>query len=679
MRRLQIILAVVLATSPLTVGFEQADPQALGLDTRQLAAARDYALRGGGSGKVIYGGKDVFRWGDQEQRYDIKSASKSIGVTVLGLAIADGRMRLSDPAVKFDPEFAIPPEANRATSWREQITLFHLTTQTAGFEKPGGYTKLLFAPGTKWNYSDGGPNWLADCITRDYQRDLQDLLFERVFSPIGIGHSDLCWRDNAYRPHQIEGVPRREFGSGVHANVEALARIDVLYLHKGRWDGQQLLPESFVGQATHTPKVIQGLPVMYPEQYGDASNHYGLLWWNNNDGALPDVPRDAFWAWGLYDSLIFVVPSLDAVAARTGQRGVSWERQPQAHPYAVLSGFFVPIVEAVRAAKSPSMAPKPPYPPSKVIGEIRWAPPETIVRKACGGDNWPLTWGDDNAIYTAYGDGWGFEPKVERKLSLGLAKVVGGPRDLTGVNIRSGSAEQIGQGSAGKKASGLLMVNGVLYMWTRNADNSQLAWSRDHGATWKWARWRFTESFGCPTFLNFGRDYAGARDEYVYVFSLDGDSAYEPADVMVLARVPKNSIQKREAYEFWAGTDPAKPAWTPDIRQRRGVFIHAQRCYRSSVCYAAPLKRYLWWQALPKTDGGDLRREGGFAVYDAPEPWGPWTTAFFTERWDVGPGESATIPTKWIAADGLVFWLVFSGDDCFSVRKASVMLKGGGQ
>ncbi|MGC1272098.1 MAG: hypothetical protein WBC44_00215 [Planctomycetaceae bacterium] len=62
------------------------------------------------------------------------------------------------------------------------------------------------------------------------------------------------------------------------------------------------------------------------------------------------------------------------------------------------------------------------------------------------------------------------------------------------------------------------------------------------------------------------------------------------------------------------------------------------------------------------------------AVYDAPEPWGPWTTAYFAAEWDVGPGESASFPTKWIDDDGQTLRLVFSGDDSFSVRKASITL-----
>ena len=76
-------------------------------------------------------------------------------------------------------------------------------------------------------------------------------------------------------------------------------------------------------------------------------------------------------------------------------------------------------------------------------------------------------------------------------------------------------------------------------------------------------------------------------------------------------------------------------------------------------------------QSLPGTEGkaADTRFAGGFAVYDAPEPWGPWTTAFFTEGWDVGPGETASFPTKWMSADGRTAHLVFSGDDHFAVRR----------
>ncbi len=331
-------------------------------------------------------------------------------------------------------------------------------------------------------------------------------------------------------------------------------------------------------------------------------------------------------------------------------------------------------------ASVPAAAAAPPYPPSPVIRAIEWAPKEKILRLARGSDNWPMAWADDDALYTAYGDGRGFEPvgthsqrSVSPKLSLGFSRVLGTPPDIQGSNIPSPTGEAMGDGARGRKASGMLMVDGVLYMWARNAANSHLAWSRDHGKTWTWAGWKLTTSFGCPTFLNFGRNYAGARDAFVYIYSHDGDSAYKPADRMVLARVRKDRLADRGAYEFLANLPQVanlrEVSWSKDIAERGAVFVHPGRCYRSGVSYNAGLKRYLWVQIIP---GGDTRFKGGLGIYDAPEPWGPWTTVFFTEEWDVGPGETASFPTKWMSADGKTVHLVFSGDDCFSVRKATL-------
>ena len=645
--------------------WEGASPAEMGMDERKLQPARDYALSGGGSGYITRGGRLVMSWGSPTQRYDLKSTTKSIGVTALGLAIADGKMRLQDRARQYHPTLGNPPESNVDTGWVEDITVLHLATHTAGFDKPGGFTRLLFAPGTKWSYSDGGPNWLAECITLAYRRDLNEFMFERVFTPLGIAPADLTWRKNAYRPDTINGSKRREFGSGISANVDAMARIGYLYLRGGEWQGEQIMPRSFVDAArTAVPSVVS-LPEQDPAKYGNASDHHGLLWWNNADGTLAGVPKDAYWSWGLHESFIVVIPSLDIVATRAGS---SWQGR-QGH-YSILRPFLEPIVASVQSAVPHAAAP---YPPSSIIVGIDWAPAAATVRQARGSDNWPLTWGDDDSLYTAYGDGWGFEPKVPNKLSLGFAKIVGGPTDFKGVNVRSTTGEQIGDGKKGIKASGMLMADGRLYMWVRNAGNSQLAWSDDHAETWVWSDWQFATSFGCPTFLNFGRNYAAARNNHVYVYSFDSDSAYEPADRMVLARVPKGRLTDRSAYEFFKGLDPGGDAlWTKEITARQAVFRHAGCCYRSGISYNAGLKRYLWCQTIP---GGDTRFEGGFAIYDAPQPWGPWTTVFYTEKWDLGPGESSSIPTKWVSADGKTVHLVFSGDDSFSVRKARLTLR----
>jgi len=545
--------------------WEQARPEEVGMDAAILRKGCDYALTGDGSGCVIRHGRCVIKWGDQKQRYDLKSTTKAIGITAVGLALKDGKINsLRDCAKKYHPSFGIQPKSNIESGWVDKITLFDLATQTAGFDKNGGYTELMFEPGTKWSYSDGGPNWLAECVTLAYGQDLNELMFERVFGPIGISTSDLTWRNNAYRPKEINSIKRREFGSGISASVDAMARIGYLYLRRGHWQGKQIIPAWFIDMVRTVPRTVRGLEVVRRESYLNASDHYGLLWWNNADGTMARVPRDAYWSWGLYDSLIVVIPSLDIVAARAGK---SLNKAGNAD-YKSIEPFIEPIVLSVTQKGGRAVAP---YRPSSVIKGIEWAPADTIIRQASGSDNWPITWADDDNLYTAYGDGWGFEPKTEKKLSLGIAKIIESPPDFQGINIRTDSGERTGQGAKGEKASGMLCVEGVLYMLVRNTGNSQLAWSSDHGKSWTWCDWKFTASFGAPTFLNFDKNYAGARDKFVYIYSHDSDSAYEPADRMVMARVPKDMITKRDAYEFFKGLDDSEqPIWTKDIHDIGG-------------------------------------------------------------------------------------------------------------
>lgn len=651
--------------------WEKVSPATAGLDEGRLTEARDYALTGGGSGCIVRGSKIVFSWGDLARRYDLKSSTKSFGAAALGIAIKDGKMQLSDKARSHHPALGTPPESNAETGWLDNMTILHLASQTAGFDKPGGYAPLLFEAGTEWSYSDSGPNWLAECITLAYQRDLDELMFDRIFTPIGIKRTDLVWRKNSYRSDLIDGIKRREFGAGISANVNAMARFGLLWLRGGEWNARQLLPRDYVDKVRTTIPGVPGLKVHHPENYGRASNHYGLLWWNNADETIEGVPVDAYWTWGLYDSLIVVIPSLDIVVARAGQ---SWQRTKGADHYEVLKPFLLPIVAAAQSSsnKTPTRSAAP-CPPSRVIREIEWSPPETIVRLAKGSDNWPMTWADDDALYTTYGDGNGFAPFLKDKLSLGLAKVMGVPPEIVGINIRSQTAEAFGDGKQGRKASGMLSVEGVLYLLVRNAGNAQLGWSTDHGATWTWADWKFAESFGCPTFLNFGRDYAGARDDYVYIYSQDSESAYERADRFVMARVPKDRMREREAYDFFVKLDTDnRPLWDKDVARRGAVFTNPATCYRSGISYNPGLKRYLWCQIGP---GTDTRYAGGFSIYDAPEPWGPWSTAFRTDVWDVAPGESSSLPTKWMSADGHTVHLVFSGEDHFSVRRGTIVLQ----
>jgi hypothetical protein len=201
---------------------------------------------------------------------------------------------------------------------------------------------------------------------------------------------------------------------------------------------------------------------------------------------------------------------------------------------------------------------------SPVISRITWASAESIIRRARGSDNWPITWGEDDALYTAYGDGRGFKPL-------------------------------------------------------------------------------------CPK-----------------------SSAY------VLAHVHKNKLREKDAWQFFAGMEKGTPAWRRDIERRELILRNDGICYRAGVSYNTGLGRYLLVHpvrteiSLDDANKPDNRFAGGLAIYDASEPWGPWSRAFYTESWDVCPGKTCSFPTKWMSADGRTMHLVFSGDDCFSVRRAEL-------
>jgi len=122
------------------------------------------------------------------------------------------------------------------------------------------------------------------------------------------------------------------------------------------------------------------------------------------------------------------------------------------------------------------------------------------------------------------------------------------------------------------------------------------------------------------------------------------NTACDPADRLVLARVPKQRVRERDAYEFFVYAEPdGNVIWSHGIADRGAVFTHPGAVCRSHITYHPSLKRYLLTMTGP---GSEPRFEGSLGIYDAPEPWGPWTTVFYTDAWDVGPGDSASFPAR---------------------------------
>jgi Beta-lactamase class C and other penicillin binding proteins len=342
---------------PATVGMTQA-----GLDAAAAFAQATPAGAGPGNGMIVRHGQLVAFWGDIDDSIpEVKSVTKSMGGIALGLAIDDAKLALTDKASAHLPTIGIPPDVNGSKGVAD-ITIAQLATHTAGFPKPGGYAEIpdsLLPIGSKWSYSDGGLNWLADTLTETYGQDLSSLLNTRVWSVIGLRANDVRWRTMAggFRPDPRPSNPTlqyRELASGIQTNVNAMARVGLLFLRKGMWNGQRVLSESFV-QQVHTPLPQNaGLQLVDPTNFPGALTDYGVLWWTNTSGQMTGVPADTYWAWGLGEALIVVIPSLDLVIARNGGQANAnstpgarvwnddfWNADPR-----VIQPFIKPIVDA---------------------------------------------------------------------------------------------------------------------------------------------------------------------------------------------------------------------------------------------------------------------------------------------------------------------------------------------
>jgi hypothetical protein len=312
---------------------------------------------------------------------------------------------------------------------------------------------------------------------------------------------------------------------------------------------------------------------------------------------------------------------------------------------------------------------------------------------APGSDNWQLTWADDNQLYGAWGDGGGFGgTNSDGRVSLGFARIEGTWSHFRGVNVWGGK-DSLNPAKFDGKSWGTICIDGVFYMWvvpkSLLADmqsEARLYWSTNHGGEWERCPWAFGRSEGLtiPTICQYGRNYSGARDQYVYHYFIEpGDASdykIQKPGAIHLARSLKRRLLERGAYEFLAGFRGKQPVWTPDVNRKQAVFSDVENGvgWVSSVCYIGALKRYILMVEHTASSRGNL------GVYDAPDPWGPWTSVLFLSEaagTQFGAGHVPpntffwNLPAKWQSRDGSAFAMVFTGagrgkdNDSFNVLR----------
>lgn len=686
--------------------WQYASPESQGLSGAKLDKLAE-VLEEKGTKKllVIRNDRIVYEWYAQgwsdttRNHYTASLAKALVGGLSLLSALDDGFIFLDAPACNYIPSW-------KKDNLKSKITIRQLATHTSGIEDaeaspdqlndiiskglnhhmdlPGwkgmfwrqdpdpflmarDSAPVVFTPGEKFAYSNPGMGLLTYAVTASLNYpscdNLRDYLKKRIYDPLGIKDSE--YSIGYGKTFNLDGLKLVPSWGGGNFSANGVARIGMLMLHKGNWQGKQLIDSANIETVTrYWATALPSEGRTENTEPGNLQNPFPAPtagWYSNYDGIWNSVPRDAFAGGGAGNQHLLVVPSMNLIIVRMGDNLYD-EAKGEGYWLGAEKYLFNPVMDAIIS---------PPYPESDL--SVDFDPESNVVRLASGSDNWPSTWANDDNLYTAYGDGNGFSPGTDIKLSLGLAKVSGYPPLVHGNNLRSPSGERVGQGKFGEKASGMIMIDGTLYMLLRNSRNARLIWSYDQGKTWSEAPWLFDVSFGCPGFINSGRDNNWSEDDYVYIYSTDEESAYKNSDSFVMARVAKNEITEWKKYEFFEGFGAQQtPLWTGDIRKRKPVFLNPGKCYRSGMTYNKGLKRYLWSQTIQlssSVEPSDPRIRGGLGIFESEHPWGPWKTVFYTRDWDMGPGESSSIPCKWISQDGKTCWFLFSGKDCFSLRK----------
>lgn len=256
--------------------------------------------------------------GDRNKPHIMNSVSKTFTVTAVGFAVAEGKLKVTDKVISFFPDL-LPAEVS---PYLEKLEIRHLLTMSSGhdtdptlalrdagnenvnwveffFEEP-----LKHEPGTFYVYNSLGSYVLSAIVQKVTGEKVIDYLSPRLFRPLGIVGA--TWQESP------QGINLG--GWGLFIKTEDMAKMGQFFLQKGKWNGVQLLPESWIEEAT-TFK-IASLPAgvrredlkMKPEE-SDWLQGYGYQMWRcRHNGVRAD---------GANGQYIIILPDQDAVIAMT--------------------------------------------------------------------------------------------------------------------------------------------------------------------------------------------------------------------------------------------------------------------------------------------------------------------------------------------------------------------------
>jgi CubicO group peptidase (beta-lactamase class C family) len=242
------------------------------------------------------------------------SMAKSFVSMAVGVALSKGLIKDIDaPAANYIPELK--------EKGMTEVTIRHLLQMSSGidfdenYKNPFGYQAKVYyggnlrqntlafdqlhTPGTQWEYLGGSTILLSLIVEKVSGQSLSDFFAGNIWQKIGA-ESDAFWTIDSKN-----GIERAS--CCFYARARDFARLGQLYLNKGNWNGEQIIPEWFVEESIK--------PVLINNKDGEPTKHYGYQWWLGNEGG------DSFFqAQGILGQYIIVVPNHDLVIVRTGHK-----------------------------------------------------------------------------------------------------------------------------------------------------------------------------------------------------------------------------------------------------------------------------------------------------------------------------------------------------------------------
>lgn len=261
----------------------------------------------------------------------LHSVSKTFTATAVGLAIAEGRLNLTDKVVSFFPD-KLP---NEVSDNLMAMTIRDLLTMTCGHDDEPNQSKreewvktflahpVKHTPGTFYLYNSLGTYMLSAIVQEVTGEKVLDYLTTRLFEPLHI--------DKPRWDESPQGISAG--GWGLYLKTEDLAKMGQLLLQNGKWKGKQIIPAEWVYEMSkkQVESINPGTRLEQAEERGmtketsDWMQGYGYQMWRCRPGC--------FRADGARGQYIIVVPDKNAVIAITsdvedlqGELNLVWEK-----------------------------------------------------------------------------------------------------------------------------------------------------------------------------------------------------------------------------------------------------------------------------------------------------------------------------------------------------------------